>query len=316
MPRFLPEADMHSGGLVFLPARSFTFQRRQQLVLVHPHSSDWGRYTLLHTCPRWHCYMRCGSAFCVLGSSRWSNVVVDLAVCQFLVDTRSTGLISRSELPYDAESMVEAVNDDGRYLETHEGELYKGKTVRGWPGPARTRDRSCEDVGCVTWAVGDERGRTGLGTGVYEGHGSPGFGGANDSSLLFVYRVFGPIIHLIHLIYPVPTHMIRLSQARRLPAKRYRPQDVASRHRSVVSFNSSHRLCGFHGYTFCLYCQGSCVLLEFRSREISTCVMNAHVGGSNIHINPGEAKGFPCCLCGHVWQEPRGLVSGGLVDDV
>ena len=36
--------------------------------------------------------------------------------------------------------MVEAVNDDGRYLETHEGELYKGKTVRGWPGPARTRD--------------------------------------------------------------------------------------------------------------------------------------------------------------------------------
>ena len=49
VPRFLPEADMHSGGLVFLPARSFTFQRRQQLVLVHPHSSDWGRYTLLHT---------------------------------------------------------------------------------------------------------------------------------------------------------------------------------------------------------------------------------------------------------------------------
>ena len=35
---------------------------------------------------------------------------------------------------------MEAVNDDGRYLETHKGELYKGKTVRGWPGPARTRD--------------------------------------------------------------------------------------------------------------------------------------------------------------------------------
>ena len=75
---------------------------------------------------------------------------------------------------------------------------------------------------------------TGLGTGVYEGHGSPGFGGANDSSLLFVHRVFGPIIHLIHLIYPVSTHMIRLSQARRLPAKRYRPRDVASRHRAAL----------------------------------------------------------------------------------
>ena len=37
---------------------------------------------------------------------------------------------------------MEAVNDDGRYLETHEGELYKGKTVCGWPGPARTRDIS------------------------------------------------------------------------------------------------------------------------------------------------------------------------------
>ena len=56
VPRFLPEADMHSGGLVFLPARSFTFQRRQQLVLVHPHSSDWGRYTLLHT------YLRAASS--------------------------------------------------------------------------------------------------------------------------------------------------------------------------------------------------------------------------------------------------------------
>ena len=87
---------------------------------------------------------------------------------------------------------------------------------------------NCEDVGCVTWAVGDERGRTGLGTGVYEGHGSPGFGGVNDSSLLFVYRVLGPIIHLIYLL--VSTYVIRLSQARRLPAKRYRPRDVASRH--------------------------------------------------------------------------------------
>ena len=48
MPRFLPEADTPAHW-VFLPARSFTFQRRQQLVLVHPHSSDWGRYTLLHT---------------------------------------------------------------------------------------------------------------------------------------------------------------------------------------------------------------------------------------------------------------------------
>ena len=67
----------------------------------------------------------------------------------------------------------------------------------------------------------------GLGTGVYEGHGSPGFGGVNDSSLLFVYRVLGPIIHLIYL---VSTHVIRLSQARRLPAKRYRPRDVAKRH--------------------------------------------------------------------------------------
>ena len=51
MPRFLPEADTPAHW-VFLPARSFTFQRRQQLVLVHPHSSDWGRYTLLHTYPR------------------------------------------------------------------------------------------------------------------------------------------------------------------------------------------------------------------------------------------------------------------------
>ena len=88
---------------------------------------------------------------------------------------------------------------------------------------------NCEDVGCVTWAVGDERGQTGLGTGVYEGHGSPGFGGVNDSFLLFVYRVLGPIIHLIYLL--VSTYVIRLSQARRLPAKRYRPRDVASRHR-------------------------------------------------------------------------------------
>ena len=53
--------------------------------------------------------------------------------------------------------------------------------------------------GASRGAVGDERGRTGLGTGVYEGHGSPGFGGVNDSSLLFVYRVLGPIIHLINL---------------------------------------------------------------------------------------------------------------------
>ena len=51
VPRFLPEADTPAHW-VFLPARSFTFQRRQQLVLVHPHSSDWGRYTLLHTYPR------------------------------------------------------------------------------------------------------------------------------------------------------------------------------------------------------------------------------------------------------------------------
>ena len=52
VPRFLPEADTPAHRVVFLPARSFTFQRRQQLVLVHPHSSDWGRYTLLHTYPR------------------------------------------------------------------------------------------------------------------------------------------------------------------------------------------------------------------------------------------------------------------------
>ena len=56
--------------------------------------------------------------------------------------------------------------------------------------------------GASRGAIGDERGRTGLGTGVYEGHGSPGFGGVNDSSLLFVYQVLGPIIHLIYL--PVP----------------------------------------------------------------------------------------------------------------
>ena len=55
MPRFLPEADTPAHW-VFLPARSFTFQRRQQLVLVHPHSSDWGRYTLLHT------YLRAASS--------------------------------------------------------------------------------------------------------------------------------------------------------------------------------------------------------------------------------------------------------------
>ena len=54
-PRFLPEADTPAHW-VFLPARSFTFQRRQQLVLVHPHSSDWGRYTLLHT------YLRAASS--------------------------------------------------------------------------------------------------------------------------------------------------------------------------------------------------------------------------------------------------------------
>ena len=86
--------------------------------------------------------------------------MVDLAVCQFLVDTRSTGLISRSELPYDAESMVEAVNDDGRYLETHKGELYKGKTVRGWPGPARTRviRTSCNGRGSTSKSL--EKGRT------------------------------------------------------------------------------------------------------------------------------------------------------------
>ena len=81
--------------------------------------------------------------------------------------------------------------------------------------------------GASRGAVGDERGRTGLGTGVYEGHGSPGFGGVNDSSLLFVYRVLGPIIHLIYL---VSTYVIRPSQARRLPAKKDRPRDVASRH--------------------------------------------------------------------------------------
>ena len=55
VPRFLPEADTPAHW-VFLPARSFTFQRRQQLVLVHPHSSDWGRYTLLHT------YLRAASS--------------------------------------------------------------------------------------------------------------------------------------------------------------------------------------------------------------------------------------------------------------
>ena len=62
--------------------------------------------------------------------------------------------------------------------------------------------------------------KQGLGTGVYEGHRSPGFGGVNNSALLFMYRVFGPIIHLIYL---VSTHVIRLSQARRLPAMRERP---------------------------------------------------------------------------------------------
>ena len=68
VPRFLPEADTPAHW-VFLPARSFTFQRRQQLVLVHPHSSDWGRYTLLHTYPR-----AVGSHFYILG---------ELTVCLF-----------------------------------------------------------------------------------------------------------------------------------------------------------------------------------------------------------------------------------------